>query len=349
MFETAFFQTSHVEITFQDAEGFDLIPDMVNPIMNSRLELYLGYHPSPQKIFEGHVVAMEPYGDRGENPKIRIKAYDYSWLLKVPREPSIYTDTNLLSIINNMVKIERAKLTLEPIINPSEPLHKFKAENYRAVNQIDMTDWEFLSKAARLVNYKLWCNGTQVYMVDQNYLQSQQIQENTYIYRPFYGQIDNDTAFPLLAFNPRAAREGQRLSVEVISWSSISERGIKKGEGELGDLKDKGFAYTEMITRSEVTEKLVIEQFVESSADAKRIAEKILRERADQLVKGNAIIVGDPNIQIGQRHILQMNTFGQCGRLISGEYQIIGVKHNLSKAGFITEFDINRDRLGEDE
>jgi phage protein D len=203
LFEEAFFRTSHVEITLQDALGFDLLPDMIDPTKNPILELFLGYHPNPTKVFEGHIVEMEPSGDQSENPKLRLKAYDYSWLLKVPREPTIYSDTNLHSIVSKLIKRDRSGLSLTPVIDPAEPLRKFTADNYRSVNQIDMTDWELLSKAARLVGHKLYCRFKEVHIEDKNQLEAMQGDNiKTFIYKPRKGQIDNETTFRLLAFNP---------------------------------------------------------------------------------------------------------------------------------------------------
>lgn len=334
LFEEAFFQTSHVELTLQDAYEFDLLPDMIDPTMNPKLELFMGYHPNPVKVFEGHIVETELSGDQGENPKLRLTAYDYSWLLKVPREPTIYSDTNLYSIVSKLIERERSGLSLTPVIEPAEPLRKFTADNYQAVNQIDMTDWELLSKAARLVHYKLYCRFNEIHIEDKNRLESlQEGNIKTFIYKPRKGQVDNETTFSLLAFNPKAAREGQRMQVEVLSWHPVN--------------KDGKYGHAEMVVRSEITETLIVEEFVKDSNHAKRLAESILRDRADRLVKGNARIVGDPTIRVGQMHILEMNPFGKCGAMMSGEHEIIAVKHTFSKSGFITEFDINRDRLTE--
>lgn len=333
LFEEAFFQTSHVDLTFQDALDFDLLPAMIDPTMNPILELFMGYHPNPVKVFEGHIVEAELSGDQGENPKLRLKAYDYSWPLKVPREPASYTDTSLYSIVSKLIKKDRSGLSLTPVIDPVEPLKKYTAEDYRSVNKV-MTDWEFLTKAARMFGYKLYCRFKEIHIEDKNRLEVLQGGNvKTFIYKPRKGQVDDIVTFPLLAFNPKAAREGQRMQVKVISWSPINE--------------DGKYGHTRMVVRSGITETLIVEEAVKDSNQAKKIAEGILRKRADQLVKGNARIIGDPTIRVGQKHTLIMNPFGKCGAMMSGEHELIGVKHSFSKAGYITEFDINRDRLSE--
>jgi phage protein D len=348
VFEEAFFKTSHVDLTFDDAVGFDLKPEYIHPLDNPVLKLYMGYHQNLTKVFEGNIVETNPSGDQGENPRLVVKAYDYSWRMKIPREPATYTNTNLYRIITELVY----NAELVPLIRPEKALKEVTAdERINSITQINLTDWEILVKAAELVNYKLFVRNDNVYMVSDQWLRNEMLDADfrrTFIYNPDEGETDGETTFPLIAVNPRIAREGQRLKVEVLSWSPVARDGTKFGDKTLGDLQDEDIAYTEMVVRSTVTETLRINKLVKDSNAAKREAEAELRKRADYLVRGDAIIEGDPDVHIGMRANFKMKIFGNIGRKFSGEYGIEGVRQSLNDNGFITEMDLHRNMLTAD-
>lgn len=347
-YQEAFGATSNVEIEFADAYEFDLSPSMVDTNSNPMLELKIGYHRNLEKVFEGTIVRCAPSGSQGVNPKLTIKAYDYGWHLKILGKPKIYTDTNLLSVTNEMIKKTRAGISLNPIISNAKPLREAKTDDIKSFSQTEITDWEHLSAIAKAVKSKIHCRSRDLYIVDDEWLATNMLSsKKTFIYKPLPDTIDDETTFKLLAFKPEVSRQNQRNQVEVESWNSINERGEKQGSTSLNDLTDKGYAYSEIVVKSELEETLIINTYVKDTAEAKRLAEAELRERADRLVKGDAVILGDPTIRIGDVHALKMNPFGKIGKRFSGEYRVQSVRHTFSKSGYITEFDINRDRLSE--
>ena len=346
-FEEAFSRTSHVDITFEDAVGFDLLISQINPLDNPVLELSMGYHNCLPKVFEGTIVEVNPSGDQGDNPKLILKAYDYSTALKSPRDPVTYTDTNLYKIVYDIIMNIKNPI-LNPIIVPGNRMKNVASDEIiQSITQMTATDWELLAGAAEFVNLKLFCRGKDVYLVDSDYLAQNQLNPGRkYIYKPGINEVDKETSFPIVSVNPKIAREGQRLKVEVRGWVSYDSEGFKRGTMDLDGLKNKYKNYSELIVSSTSLETIVIKgKSIKNSNDAKRYAEEELRKRADRLVRGDAVIVGDPFVRMGDKFNVTMRIFGDIGSKFSGGYTVSGVRHTLSDNGFLTELDIERNML----
>ena len=342
MFEQAFFRTSRVEISFRDSENFDLAPELTK--LHSRLNLRMGYHGRLCEMFEGSLAGIEPSCEQGEPPTLVLKAYDYSHKLKVEPPNRIYKDNNLDNVVRKIIASHKDP-ALKAEIERDSKLKAILPETDQRVVQVSMTDWEVLAKAARLVNYKLFVEFDTVYLVSSDYLRKSS--GIRYIYNARKPDIEADKTAPILSFYPRLGFEDQRKTVEVVGWDAYKAKGIRYSKAELEQIeKDSDLeGYTEISVIA--SEKLVVNEVAKTDKQARDMAEAELRRRAEQLVRGDLTIIGDPEIELGEMLALKINAFGRIGRQFSGEHQVAGIRNIITSTGYITEIDINRQGLTE--
>jgi phage protein D len=247
-------------------------------------------------------------------------------------------------VVRKIISLQKDPSLKAEIENDSR-LRAILPETDQRVVQISMTDWEVLTKAAELVNYKLFVRFNTVYLVSSDYLRKSS--GIRYIYNARKSDIQDDEVAPILSFYPRLGFEDQRKTVEVIGWDAYKEKDVRYSRAELENVeKDSDLkGYTEISVIA--SEKVRINQVARTDKQARELAEAELRRRAEQLVRGDLTIIGHPEIELGEILDLKINAFGRIGRQFSGEHQVVGIKNILSSTGYTTEIDINRQGLTE--
>jgi|GEM_PF-2918053 len=348
VFEERFFETSHVEITIKDGLHFDLTPEQIK--FGTKIEIELGYVGDLVKVFEGQIVEVAPSGDGGGVDSLQITAYDYSHLLKLEHPGRTFTETNLLDIVKEIVTDSKGKredkVSLVAVIDPEDELRKMKIMDDASINQEGQTDWEVLTDLANRLNYKLLCRFNEVMIVRLDRIQADQSVDHKYIFERNLFDTYKDGVYPLVAFNPRVSSVEQRTNVEVVSFDPFKSDGKRIAYESLAGLGRDVSGYTDIKVNTEATETIRVLGIARTPGEARTMAQSELRRRAEQLVKGDARVMGNPYIRAGQKHTIIYSAFRDIGKQFSGEYTIKGVRHQIDSDGLLTtEFDVMRERL----
>lgn len=351
VFEERFFETSHVELTVKDGLHFDLTPEQLK--LGTKFDLEIGYVNDLVKVFEGQIVEVAPSGDGSGVDTLQITAFDYSHLLKVENPGRIFTNNNChdiaVEIIENTDGKREDGMTLKYSIDPDAEMKQLKISDDLSVTQESETDWEVLVNIAHKVNHKILCRFDTIYIMSLAKFQEQQPAEHKYTFeRNRFGSYGNGV-YPLEKFEPRVSAVDQRTNVEVISFDPVKTGTAAPHERRAGtQLDNRMSGYTDIKVRSDVTETLRVRGTAHNENEARTMAQSELRRRAEQLVKGDARVMGNPYIRAGQKQTIVYSCFKDIGRQFSGEYTIKGVRHQIETDGLLTtEFDVMRERLTE--
>lgn len=340
--EDSFSETGKVEFTIKDFEGFDISPDYFK--LEAPVELLLGYGNDLSKVFAGDIVSVGPDYPKDEVSSLKITAYDRSYILKKVPKPKVYTNPNMLRMAKEIAKDNG----LEIIINPENILKDYKFKDDQSITQIDETDWQLLNKLAEVGNYKLFIIDNTIYLVDDNYLLTEQENKFAFIYNPFVNELDYETILPCLSFNPSVGVKDQRIKVEVIAWASKDTDGQKYGKADIENANTEGDSFTQIKIKTGGSQTLTITGVTaKTDAQAKTIATAELQRRADNLVIVEATIKGNHLIRFGQKHTFKLNGLGDYGKQYSGDYMITDYTNNIvsDEGGYITTLKLRRSGL----
>jgi uncharacterized protein len=142
----------------------------------------------------------------------------------------------------------------------------------------------------------------------------------------------------LLSFTPTLTLHKQVSSVTVRGWDprtkqpisyEATARDLPSGQGQSGP----GAATSGLAGRQEA----IIDAPVVSDEEARRLAIALLRERSYAFISGTGKIAGLPELRPGDN--VQIHGIG---RRFSGSYYVLTVEHNVSTAGFFTQFGCRR-------
>lgn len=344
-YEEAFSQTSRVEITIDDGLSFDLTPELTK--LGTPIELYMGWHGQLEKMFEGELVEIGPSGEAESVDSITLTAFDYSFWLK-DETNRIYTEKSYYDIATGIIEkaatVNGKSVSLTPIIDPEAQLKKLKVADDKSFEQLNLTDWEMLERIASEVNHKLLCRFNKIYIADLKYFADQQPDAHKFMFirNPYGGQTNDPSVFSLIDYNPRVSKVGQRTSVDVVSFDPFKQ---SDNERTSGDVTLDRLGYTDITVKSEVKQTLRVRGIARNANEARIMAEAELKRRAEQLVKGDFRVVGNPYLKAGQKQNIELQVFGAIGKQFSGEYTLTGVRHTFSSDGYFTSFDVQREKL----
>jgi phage protein D len=332
--------TSSVQFSLSESSAYALDPARLQ--LGNELELEIGYHGNLVKVFNGEIFRVSPECSRGETPKLKVLAYDRSYLLKKMGIPRIYTQPNPLLAVKDIIS-RYPGLTSE--VDPQNLLADYKIDSDKGLAQIDQTDWEVLDIIARIGNYEMFVRGKVFYMVSRDYLIGKgNYRKRTLRFNPSSSLEAEDIV--ILGFNSEMGSDNQRLSIEVIGWGSVGAKGEKKGTITLPELRTKSDeGYTIVKIRNQTVETLRITgKIARTEPQARQLAVAELQRRANALVKASFQVPGSPGVFMGQEVDVQLNTLGSFGEQHSGTtYFINGIKHSFGTDGFVTTISTERD------
>ena len=355
-YQEAFSQTSRVEITIEDGLSFDLTPELTK--LGTPVELWMGWYGQLEKMFEGELVEKNPSGEDESVDSLVLTAFDYSFWLK-DETIRIHTEKSYFDIATDIIEkvatVHGEAVSLKPIIKPDADessnvdsiLKKLKVEDDKGFEQLNMTDWEMLERIASQVNHKLICRFDKIYIADMKYFADQQPDNHkfTFIRNPYGDQAHKTGVYSIIGYNPRVSKVGQRTSVEVVSFDPFKSDNERYGKETLANLGHDASGYTDITVKSEVQQTLRIRGVARNENEARIMAEAELKRRAEQLVRGDFRVVGNPYLKAGQKQEIILQVFGDIGKQFSGDYTLIGVRHVFSSEGYFTSFDVQRERL----
>lgn len=335
-FQERFFETSRLEVECENGVHFDL--DFADAKVETPVTLKLGYFGDLHEVFSGEISIVEPNFQKAQDSDTLIlTALDFSDNMKSEKTPSIYSETNPYDIAVRVIK----RHNLTPVIEPAGILRSLRHKKGQGLNQKKLTDWELLTMIAKKVNFKLFCQGTTVYLVGDEYLSTRTDYTRLHlIHNPSVEEMRAADTWELNFFNPNSDKARQRTKATVKAWDAYNADGELIGKADLAKVKGGTQGFTEI--RVEETKEKVITVYAvaRTLAQAQALAEKELDRRAEELVIGNVRLRGCPELRIGQRHDITAHSFGDFGKAFSGEYFFKAVRHDMTGDGFMTKADI---------
>jgi len=333
--------TSSVQFSLSESSTYSINPYRLQ--LGNQLELWMGYFGDLVPVFQGEIFRVYPDAPRGDRPQLIVLAYDRSYWLKRMDIPRIYTQSNPKLAVEAII----GKYGLACIIEPSNILVQYQIDSDKGLSQIDQTDWEILDIISKIGNYEMFVKYNTFYMVNRDYLIGKgNYQKKTLRYNPITELKQDEVR--MLGFHSEIGIDNQRLSIEVIGWGSVGNKGEKKGTITLPELRTKSDeGYTVVKIRNQTIETLrIIGKVARTEPQARQLAVAELQRRSDSLVKASFTIPGDAEIFMGQEVGISINALGSFGEQHSGNtYFVTGIKHSLGTDGFITTVTTERDGI----
>ena len=333
--------TAKLSFAIGHYEGFDLTFEDVR--VGSGVKLSLGYGVNLMEVFAGEIVSVQPNYEE-EDTSLNIEVLDRSYLLKKKPIPVLFTADkfpDLKSVAEHIVR----KHDLDFVLNPQTKLLNYKLTDDQGIDQGDDTDWSMLDDMARTNNYKLFVRDNTVYMVDTDFLITEQLEKLIFEYRPSEPDVNLGIVIPLKKFDPRMGVEDQREAAQLISWTPEGSSPITEDEAALPDTEGED-GYTDIKFRATTVETIRVKGNIRNKAQAQALVEAELQRRAENIVTGSGTVQGLPTLKFGQIHIFRTNGLGDISRKYSGTYHITEVTHEVTiDGGFVTGFRVRRNGL----
>lgn len=343
--------TAKCEFSIQHSHAFVLRPEWVMPGM--RVEIQMGYVGDLVKVFAGDIATLEPEFPQDGNPSIKITAYDLSYKLKRNKRTEVFTPANLSDLVRTLVNDSKMAYGLQLCVSPGEILSNYALTSGQSLTCDNKADWEILNDIAAIGDYNIFVKfgiGTAdpsrfyLYIVDDNYLLHQQNFRLRMIYSPGQDDLQAAGETVLLKFNPKFQTAGKKGAVETGGWGDdVAEVYGKAGLSDIGQ--------ENLMQIWEGVEKIIARRSTAENKPANSYQAKIataadLRRTLKNLVTGDAVMAGNPRVQMGQEHEIVLNALGDFGRQYSGKYMLKRVVHSISPdEGFKTTFDVRRGGL----
>jgi uncharacterized protein len=294
---------SQGNVTWSDEDMFEL---------GKKVEILMGPEGKRRTVIFGEVTGLEPDFRGGQPMTVTVRGYDLSHRLMRGRNTRTWVSTKDSEIANELAK----KVGLEPRVGETEDTLEY-------VMQHNQTDLEFLQARAGRLGYKVMVEGKDLK------------------FRRYW----DDTSTVLLLnksdlkeFYPRLSTIGLAGKVVVQGWSA-KDKEVITGEASADAVKtmgDKsGLAVADKAFKA--AQDVLVDQPVQSQAEARRIALGRLSEMALTYITGHGVATLKPALKAGA----VVNIDG-CGTRFSGLYYLTTVRHTCSSNGYHTAFTVQR-------
>ena len=281
-----------------------------------KIEIFFG---APVPLVVGQIAGIEPELDRN-SPALVVRGYDLSHSLYRGRQRRSFVQTTDADLAR--------KIAIDAGLKPGTIDNTPEVHEY--VFQNNQTNAEFLLERARRLGYELW--------VEDKALHFRKPAPNGQPVRLVWG----DT---LRHFHARLSTAEQVNEVEVRGWdpkrkSAVLGRATEgRGAPQIG-IAQPGAAIAKDVWGE--ARLAVVDQFVQSSAEADKLAQSVLDETASAFVEADGECEADPTLVPGR----QVNIEG-VGLRFAGTYYVTQVRHAWSSAHrMVTYFTVSgrRDR-----
>lgn len=145
----------------------------------------------------------------------------------------------------------------------------------------------------------------------------------------------------LSSFNPKLSIGRQVGKVTVRGWDARKKEPIEY-TATMKDISKKGQKGKAGAEYADAKEERIVNHPVYSLAEAKAIAKEILQKRANEYLTGSGEAMGEPLLKPGVIVDLQ-----EIGTRYSGSYYVKKTEHVFGASGYMTTFEVTRDREGE--
>lgn len=313
-------------------------PDAGNATLfepGGKVQLSMGYQGDIRPIVTGLITTVDvEYAEggssrltvRGLNVLDRLRRKQYSWSWPDDGSDGI-RDSDIAKALSPKANDKTGKpgLDIKVVTDPqaasSEPLNP----NVFMYNQYPIV---FLMGRARRLGYSLFIGQDDSGQDYLNFGPSQDQRQVTYVLE--WGKS-------LVSFHPTYATARQLQTVTVRGWDRKTKKPIE-GKATLDDVKDIN-PDLRAVARAANREDVVVEESIQTPAQAKDRAKKILEQRQRELVDANGTTVGLPDLRSGRVLVIR-----GTGQPFDGQYFIKETTHTINDSGYRTTFKAHREQ-----
>ena len=303
------------------------LPDN-SPVPNfdpgAQVELRMGYYGAdePRLMMTGHVVSLTPNFPNSGTPTLRVRALSLLYTLQRAQEVRPFENKKPSEIAESIA----ADLNIDIEI-PAGQKAEESAQPYVMVN--NEYPIIFLLGHARRLGYDLYVK----------------IPEDDGDPVLFFGRTPtSQTTYEitwgksLVQFSPTLKTKGQVSKVVVRGWNPLAQGADRAitGEATLHDL-NPSFPDSQLLSSIDQalaeTHEVVVDDPIETEAEANEKARGILAEKLKDLVTGRGSTVGLPDLRAGRAVVIN-----GLGTRYNGRYLVTESTHKISGTGYTTEF-----------
>jgi phage protein D len=282
----------------------------------AEVKIQMGYgEPAnlPKPIFEGTVSELSTTFGSGGAPQLEISGYDKLFPLTIGKSVRQWRGVPDSEAVKEIAGIHG----LEPLVTDTSP-------EKPVIDQNEETDLAFLEKLAKRNSAIFYAHDGKLYFGPRQ--------------QSLEAEIKLAWGGGLTSFSPEVNLANQIAAVEV--YGTSTEEGTEvMGRAEQGseDGRDPGDEsgperLAQALSGGPV---LRVRAAVNTQAEADARAQAILRERAQQFLKGSADCIGLPEL----RPDINVK-FSGLGKGFSKTYWIAGAVHDISGAGYTTSLTV---------
>lgn len=294
--------------------------------LGAQIDLELGDSEDRHIVFSGQVTALEALYSDQEPPQIRVYAENSLFSLRIAQRTRLYEKKSDAQIANEIAEDHGLEGDTEQ--KPSGPRHE-------RLLQVNQSDLGFLRERARAVDARV--------VESQGKLGLRAREEEGDA-----PEIAMTRGTNLVSFRVIADLSEQRRSVRVHGWSvgdgaSVSEQARASVLSPSPPGERSGPEWIEKL-RLDAEENLYLEQPADA-AEARSLAESLMKSRMRRFVKGMGVTDGVPGLRVGGRVNLQ-----QLGQRFDGRYRVCSVEHHWdTHRGLRTSFSCERSTMGAEQ
>lgn len=290
----------------------------------AQVELRMGYYgpEEPRLMMTGQVVSLSPSFPTSGPPTLRVRALSLLYTLQRAQEVLPFENKKDSEIAQEIGR----NLGIEVEIPPGQ-LEVEQANEYMMVN--NEYPIIFLMGRARRLGYDIYVK----------------LPENGGEPKLFFGrtptsQVTYELAWgqSLLQFSPTLKTKGQVAKVVVRGWNPRAQGNdrVITGEATWSDL-NPNLPDPQLLSSIDSalaeTHEVVVDDPIETQAQANERALGILRDRVKDLITGTGTTVGLPDLRAGRTIVIT-----EIGPRYNGRYLLTDTTHKIGSSGYTTDF-----------
>jgi phage protein D len=282
-----------------------------------RVEISLGFVGNTRRMMVGRISALTASFPSSGPATLQVEGFD---LVHSLTRGTIYRtfggpDPNSGIPDSQIVTEIAGEASLTPSVDTTPARTAPRVQNNK-------TNFAFLEELARENSFYFWVSGDTL-----NFKREP----------PRAQTIALERGKTLISFSPRLSTTGQVNAVEVRGWDPIQKQPIsarvQRSGAAAAALAPSGQQQVAKGTGG-LSERVIQEPHVRTTAEAQTIAENTLNELTQSLISGNGTSAGPPDLAVGS--ILELSGIGR----FNGSYVVEQVTHSVGGSGYQTSFQV---------
>jgi len=283
----------------------------------NKVEVQLGYRGELSTMIIGEITALAANFPSDAAPQIRIQGFDRLHHLRRGRHTRVFREIKDSQIAEQIA----GDMGLTPDVEDTEVVHDYVLQN-------NLSDVDFLLERAHRIRYEL------------------QVQDDRLIFRSTANHQGSSETLEYMidikSFSVRLSTLAQVSELTVRGWNPSSKEAIL-GTARSGDettLMEGNSSAASLSQNAGFGEpsQVIVDVPVYSQAEAEQIAKARFNDISLELLRGEAEVVGRPNLRAGTTVELR-----GLGQRLSGLYYVSKAEHVYTPTvGYITRIDVQR-------